>query len=132
MTNEVLFIQGGGEDAHDKWDNKIVESLERELGSDYAIRYPQMPDEADPKYAAWMATLKREFAKLEGFEASFKYITKHPRIVTQDISDSILAEAFSAQLEKREKYAKNCVVQALMIQYAVQLGRDGISLFFNR
>jgi predicted alpha/beta hydrolase family esterase len=61
MTNQVLFIQGGGEDAHDKWDDKIVESLERELGSDYAIRYPRMPHEADPTYAAWKAALKRQF-----------------------------------------------------------------------
>ena len=48
----VLALAGGDE-------------LERELGSDYAIRYPQMPDEAEPKYAAWKATLKREFAKLD-------------------------------------------------------------------
>ena len=65
MTNEVLFIQGGGEDAHDKWDNKIVESLERELGPDYAVRYPRMPHEADPKYAAWKAALNRHFDRLD-------------------------------------------------------------------
>jgi|SRR6185436_7760916 len=64
MTNQVLFIQGGGQDAHDKWDNKIVESLERELGPDYSIRYPRMPDEADPEYASWRAALKRQFDRL--------------------------------------------------------------------
>jgi hypothetical protein len=51
MTNHVLFVQGGGEGAHDKWDSKIVESLVRELGPDYAVRYPRMPHEADPHYA---------------------------------------------------------------------------------
>jgi predicted alpha/beta hydrolase family esterase len=65
MTNQVLFIQGGGEDAHDKWDNKIVESLERELGPDYAVRYPRMPHEADPTYAAWKGALKRQFDRLD-------------------------------------------------------------------
>src|SRR5262245_62073101 len=40
MTTQVLFVQGGGEGVHDEWDNKILESLERELGSDYAVRYP--------------------------------------------------------------------------------------------
>jgi hypothetical protein len=55
MTNQVLFIQGGGEGTHDEWDNKIVDSLKRELGPDYAVRYPRMPNEADPKYAAWKA-----------------------------------------------------------------------------
>jgi predicted alpha/beta hydrolase family esterase len=65
MTNRVLFIQGGGEGAHDKWDNKIVASLKRELGPDYAIRYPRMPHEADPKYGAWKAALKRQFDRLD-------------------------------------------------------------------
>jgi predicted alpha/beta hydrolase family esterase len=64
MTNQVLFIQGGGEGVHDEWDNKLVGSLERELGSDYEIRYPRMPNEADPKYALWKAALKKEFVKL--------------------------------------------------------------------
>jgi len=64
MTNQVLFIQGGGEGAHAEWDNKLVGSLQRELGSDYEIRYPQMPNEADPKYAVWKAALTKEFARL--------------------------------------------------------------------
>ena len=65
MTKQVLLIQGGGEGTHEEWDNNILESLERELGPDYAIRYPRMPNEADPKYAAWKATLKRQFAGLD-------------------------------------------------------------------
>ena len=65
MTNQVLFIQGGGKDVHDKWDNKVVESLERELGPDYAVRYPRMPHEADPTYATWKAALKQQFDQLD-------------------------------------------------------------------
>ena len=63
MTNQVLFVQGGGENTHDEWDNKLVASLERELGPDYEIRYPRMPNEADPKYALWNSAIKKEFAK---------------------------------------------------------------------
>ena len=62
MTRQVLFIQGGGEGTHDEWDNKLVDSLSRELGPSYAIRYPLMPNEADPNYAAWKAALEAEFA----------------------------------------------------------------------
>jgi len=65
MTKQVLFIQGGGEGTHDDWDNKLVESLERELGRDFEIRYPRMPSEADPKYSLWKAALQKEFAKLD-------------------------------------------------------------------
>jgi predicted alpha/beta hydrolase family esterase len=66
MTRQVLFIQGGGAaGTHDEWDNKLVESLERELGLDYKVLYPRMPNEADPKYARWKAALEKEFAKLD-------------------------------------------------------------------
>jgi hypothetical protein len=52
-TRQVLFIQGGGVGAHDGWDDKLVESLRRELGGEYEVRYPRMPDEGDPSYARW-------------------------------------------------------------------------------
>jgi predicted alpha/beta hydrolase family esterase len=65
MTKEVLFVQGGGEGVHDHWDNKLVESLERELGEGYAVRYPRMPNEADPSYRAWKAALLSEFDSLQ-------------------------------------------------------------------
>jgi pimeloyl-ACP methyl ester carboxylesterase len=47
-TRQILFIQGGGAAAHDEWDDNLVESLRRELGSEYEVRYPRMPDEDDP------------------------------------------------------------------------------------
>ena len=62
---QVLFVQGGGEGVHDQWDNQLVDSLRRELGPDYEIRYPEMPNEADPKYAIWKLALEKEFAALE-------------------------------------------------------------------
>jgi predicted alpha/beta hydrolase family esterase len=65
MTRQVLFIQGGGEGTHDEWDNKLVASLARELGPEYEIRYPPMPDEANPNYARWKAAIEKELAKLD-------------------------------------------------------------------
>jgi len=65
MTKQVLFVQGGGEGVHDEWDNKLVGSLERELGPNYEIHYPPMPNEAKPKYALWKAALKKEFTRLD-------------------------------------------------------------------
>ncbi|MDZ4866669.1 MAG: alpha/beta fold hydrolase [Alphaproteobacteria bacterium] len=65
MTKQILFVQGGGAGAHDEWDNKLVDSLERELGRGYEIRYPRMPNEADPNYAAWKAALLKEIAALD-------------------------------------------------------------------
>ena len=65
MPHQVLFIQGGGEGTHDEWDNELVEHLGQELGPDYEIRYPHMPNEADPNYAHWKAALKKEFSRLD-------------------------------------------------------------------
>jgi predicted alpha/beta hydrolase family esterase len=64
MRKQVLFIQGGGEGTHDEWDDKLVASLERELGPDYEIRYPRMPDEGNPQYSSWKMALQQEFGKL--------------------------------------------------------------------
>ena len=65
MTKQVLFIQGGGAGAHDEWDNKLVDSLRRELGPGYDVRYPRMPNEADPSYIRWKAALAEEIARLD-------------------------------------------------------------------
>jgi len=65
MKRQVLFIQGGGERVHDEWDDKLVASLRTELGPGYNIRYPRMPNERDPSYAAWAAALENEIARLD-------------------------------------------------------------------
>ena len=65
MRNQILFVQGGGEGVHDAWDDKLVRSLERELGEECAVLYPRMPDEADPHYSAWKTALLSAFDDLE-------------------------------------------------------------------
>lgn len=65
MKRQLLFVQGGGAGVHDEWDGRLVESLRRALGPDYEVRYPRMPGEADPGYAAWSATLRDELARLD-------------------------------------------------------------------
>lgn len=64
-TQQFLFIQGGGAGVHDGWDNKLVDSLRRELGNGYEVRYPRMPHEEDPSYASWSAAIWREMAALD-------------------------------------------------------------------
>lgn len=65
-TRQILFIQGGGAGVHDEWDDKLCDSLRRELGNGYKVRYPHMPDEDDPSYARWSAAIRREMAALDG------------------------------------------------------------------
>ena len=64
-TRQILFIQGGGAGAHDEWDDKLVDSLSRELGEGYEIRYPRMPEEDDPSHARWSVVIRREMTALD-------------------------------------------------------------------
>jgi predicted alpha/beta hydrolase family esterase len=64
MQRQVLFIQGAGQGTYAEWDNRLVDSLMEKLGRDYEIRYPRMPNEADPTYLTWKRALEKEFADL--------------------------------------------------------------------
>ena len=63
-VRQILFIHGGGAGAHDEWDDKLVTSLERELGSDCEVRYPRMPDEDDPSFDTRGTAIRCEVAAL--------------------------------------------------------------------
>ena len=62
---QVLFIQGGGEGAHDEWDVRLADDLQRRLGEEFDVRYPLMPAEADPSSANWGPAIRREIADLD-------------------------------------------------------------------
>lgn len=89
-TRTVLFIQGGGEGVHDHWDNKLAEGLRNGLGPDYNVLYPRMPNEADPLYAAWRATLHRKLAALG----------ERAHLVGHSVGATILIKALSEEPPK--------------------------------
>ena len=90
-TQQILFIQGGGAGAHDEWDDKLVESLRRELGSGYEVRYPRMPDEGDPSNARWSPAIRRAMADLD--DGAF--------LVGHSVGATILVNALAEQPPKR-------------------------------
>lgn len=63
---QVLFIQGGGEGAHNEWDGKLVASLRSELGPGYLLHYPKMPNEGDPSFEVWGTAIDRQISQLSG------------------------------------------------------------------
>jgi predicted alpha/beta hydrolase family esterase len=65
MKKQVLFIQGGGVGTHDDWDHKLVASLSQELGPDFEVLYPRMPNEENPNYSKWKAALTQEISGLD-------------------------------------------------------------------
>jgi predicted alpha/beta hydrolase family esterase len=58
-----LFIQGAGEGAYDA-DKKLADSLRQALGSEFAVRYPAMPDEENAPYEQWKQQVETEMAAL--------------------------------------------------------------------
>jgi predicted alpha/beta hydrolase family esterase len=92
LSTQLLFVQGGGKGAHDEWDEKLVESLRRELGQDYDIHYPRMPREGEPSYASWKTALEREFEKLRDGAI----------LVGHSVGGTILIKVLAEQLSARK------------------------------
>ncbi|KAK4156725.1 hypothetical protein C8A00DRAFT_30388 [Chaetomidium leptoderma] len=78
--------------------------------------------------------LAQQFGQIKStaYRDSLNFLTQHPEILTEKETDGLLIAAFDAQLENRGDYARNCVHQALLLQYCRALGRDGVALFFKR
>jgi len=65
MTKHVLFIHGVGEGAY-KEDMLLAQNLQKELGSDFEVRYPEMADEANAPYDLWKRQIKKEITAMSG------------------------------------------------------------------
>lgn len=82
--------------------------------------------------------LAKRFGKIKfgDYQASLQFIGSYPEILSEKETDGLLVEAFNAQSnaknKKDEEYARQCVHQALLLQYCRQLGKDGVGLFFKR
>lgn len=64
MANQVLLVHGAGEGAYDA-DAKLAASLRDQLGTGCVVRYPRMPDEAEPEYETWKRVIAGELARME-------------------------------------------------------------------
>ncbi|MGV3709905.1 MAG: alpha/beta hydrolase [Gemmatimonas sp.] len=105
---EVLFVQGGGEGAHDEWDHKLVASLETALGAGYHVRYPRMPQEDNPTYAAWKPAIERELASLPSGAI----------VVAHSIGGTVLVNTLADSTKKFP-------VRAIVLLSAPFIGTDG-------
>ncbi|KAK8022188.1 cell division cycle 37 [Apiospora rasikravindrae] len=70
--------------------------------------------------------------KANDYRESNNFIAAHPQILSEKEQDGILVMAFDAQLEGKGDFARNCVHQALLLQYCRSLGKDGVPMFFKR
>ena len=78
--------------------------------------------------------LGKKFAKIKigDYRGSLQFISENREVVAERETDGLLIEGFNAKMEGKEEYAKQCVHQALLLQYCRTLGKDGVNLFFKR
>src|SRR5216683_8158986 len=65
MRKQILFIHGAGNQHKPLGSGKLIASLQEQLGSDYQILAPDMPDPDHPGYKAWRDQIEQELGKLD-------------------------------------------------------------------
>ncbi|KUI62873.1 Hsp90 co-chaperone Cdc37 [Cytospora mali] len=90
--------------------------------------------EADDDEEVEASPAAKQFAQIKpgSYNESLAFLGKHPEILKEKETDGLLIMAFDAQLDGKDDYARQCVHQALLLQYCRSLGRDGVGLFFKR
>lgn len=78
--------------------------------------------------------MAKKFGKIKprDYQTSLNFIAENPAVLAEKETDGLLVEAFNAQSEGKDDYARQCVHQGLLLQYCRQLGADGVRLFFKR
>jgi cell division cycle protein 37 len=80
------------------------------------------------------SAIGKKFVKIRmgDYRSSLQFISENPSVVAEKETDGMLIMAFDAELEGKSEFSKQCVHQALLLQYCRTLGRDGVGLFFKR
>lgn len=78
--------------------------------------------------------LGKAFAKIKmgDYKHCLQFISENHAVVAERETDGLLVQGFNAQMDGKPEVAKQCVHQALLLQYCRSLGRDGVGLFFKR
>lgn len=89
MTNQVLFIHGGGGGAYEA-DATLASRLGDDLGRGFSVRYPEMPNEEEPDYPVWKRIL---------FDQA-REMGERAILVGHSIGASVLLKAFTEPGDK--------------------------------
>jgi uncharacterized protein len=64
-TQPVLFIQGAGNMHEPEGSGRLAAYLARELGTDYRVIAPEMPDADNPHYQPWRDRIEQELDAID-------------------------------------------------------------------
>ena len=65
MRKHILFVHGAGNKDEPLGSGKLIAYLQQQLGSDYEVLAPDMPDPDHPRYLAWRNQIEQELGKLD-------------------------------------------------------------------
>jgi predicted alpha/beta hydrolase family esterase len=65
VRKQILFIHGAGNQHKPLGSGKLVASLRQQLGRDYDVLAPDMPDPDHPRYLAWRGQIEQELGRLD-------------------------------------------------------------------
>ncbi|KAI2467004.1 hypothetical protein F4781DRAFT_403958 [Annulohypoxylon bovei var. microspora] len=108
------------------------------LNPDFSLNKPESKpssateDDDDAEMEASPDARKFANIKMSDYRESNSFIGLHPHILSEKETDGLLVMAFDSQLQGKEDFARQCVHQALLLQYCRALGKDGVALFFKR
>ena len=101
----ILFIHGAGNQHKPLGSGKLVASLQQQLGSDYHVLAPDMPDPGHPRYLAWRDQIEQELGKLDadallighslGGSMLLKYLAEGTDVFCKRKVDQFLCEIFT-------------------------------------
>lgn len=116
----------------------VIETLNSPAVAAQAERDAAMESASDDSDAAEdvpdLSPAALRFSRLKplDFASAFSAISSEPTLLSEDTTDALLVEAFSVAMKGDAKRARECVEKALVIQYCLELGRDGVALYFKR
>jgi cell division cycle protein 37 len=109
------------------------EPIEQSSGADADVDEPS-PDDSDDDAEVEATELGKMFAqiKMGDYRTCLSFISANPTVVAEKETDGLLVLAFNAAIDGKDDYPRQCVHQALLLQYCRALGRDGVGMFFKR
>ena len=65
MKKQILFVHSAGPQGANEGSDGLLKWLKQQLGADYDILHPKMPNPDYPEYLPWRARLKKELGLLQ-------------------------------------------------------------------
>ncbi|PWY99252.1 hypothetical protein BCV70DRAFT_115127 [Testicularia cyperi] len=132
-TGTSVASQTTRNDNNDDDDDDDVPEADSAMRS-FADLPPCIPASVPLSASSMPASAASKSLDTKPFQMALEFLSSHKSLLSEQTgtTDSLLLEAFNAQMAGKAASARKCVEKALMVQYCNKLGKDGVNLFFRR